>query len=311
MYDHPELFWVKPNYRYHYDENGFITEVNPAYYEGDISTMQSEVDESIQEALADMWSLSEDIEKVKYAHDYLTNTIDYVHNDMDQSAYSGFVNRQTVCTGYSKCFAYMMHKMGIPCAVVSGSTSGGNHAWNLLELDGEYYTMDVTWDDPIGNDADTYYYDYFNITDSQMAENHSKGTFKSSTGATVAISLALPTANGTRYSFQNAFNGSAYGTDFQQVKGELPDTYRGGASVVDVTDPAQSASDSDYDWWNLLDDSWTREDWDYEDGCWYIWDEETQCTYVYIEEEGVFGAMEEGSDEIYWLDEESGEWLPE
>lgn len=311
VYDHPELFWVRPNYYYHYDDNGYITEVNPLYYDMDMATMQSEVEENIKDALADMWSLADDVEKVKYAHDYLTHTIDYVANDLDQSAYSGFVNGQTVCAGYSKCFAYMMQKMGIPCTVVIGSANGENHSWNLLELDGEYYTMDVTWDDPIGNDADTYYYDYFNITDSQLGKDHSKGTFQSDSGTIVPVSLALPTANGTRYSFQNAFGGDAYGTDFSQINGELPDTYTGVASVTGNTEDTGSDAEDTYYWWNLLDDNWTKEDWKYEDGAWYIWDEETQCTYIYVEEDDVFGAMEDGSEEVYWLDAESGEWILE
>ena len=24
-----------------------------------------------------------------------------------------------------------------------------NHAWNLIKLDGEWYQVDVTWDDPV------------------------------------------------------------------------------------------------------------------------------------------------------------------
>ena len=143
VYDHPEFFWIKPSYRYYYNNDGYITKVCPSYYTQDIDSLTAEVEQSVNGALANMWALSSDVEKVKYAHDYLTQTIDYVRNDMDQSAYSGFVWKQTVCTGYSKCFAYMMHKMGIPSAVVVGSTDGINHAWNILELDGEYYLMDV------------------------------------------------------------------------------------------------------------------------------------------------------------------------
>ncbi len=314
VYDHPEFFWLKPSYRYFYNDDGYITKVCPSYYSQDIDSLTADVEQSVNGALAGMWGLSSDVEKVKYAHDYLTQTIDYIKNDMDQSAYSGFVWNQTVCTGYSKCFAYMMQKMGIPSAVVIGSTDGINHAWNILELDGEYYLMDVTWDDPVGNPADTYYYNYFNITDNQMANDHSKGTSANGRGTYIDISLSLPTANGTRYSFDNAFGGNAYGTDFEAVNAEEPeiaDIYVDeGDSTSDGADTYVESGD-DYEWWNLLDDSWTKDDWEYDEGYYFIWDEETEFIYVYAPELDLFGAMEEDGDEIYWYNKESGEWIVE
>ena len=76
-----------------------------------------------------------------------------------------------------------------------------------------------------------------------------------------------------------------------------------------MDDSTGSGSDG---WWNRLDENWTQADWEYdEDGYWLIWDEETQFVYIYVEEYDAFGAMEEDGDEIYWLDEESGEWIAE
>lgn len=305
LFDHPEFFWLTADYIYYYNDEGYITEFYPSYYSNDISDMTAEVEQSVNNALASMWGLSSDVEKVKYAHDYLTNTIDYVENDMDQTAYSGFVRKQTVCVGYAKCFAYMMHKMGIRCAIVTGSTGGVNHAWNILELDGEYYLMDVTWDDPVGNPADTYYYKYFNITDEQMAGDHSKGTYANVDGDYIDISLYLPTANGTKYSFENAFGGNAYGTDFEAVS----------AADVEMAAGSQTNNDTqntaDYDWWNLLDDSWTKDDWEYDEGYYFIWDEETQLIYVYAPDLDLYGAMEVNGDVIYWYNQETGEWAAE
>lgn len=305
LYDHPEFFWLKADYYYYYNDEGYITEFYPTYYSNDIDGMKADVEQSVNDALVSMWGLSSDVEKVKYAHDYLTKTIDYVKNDMDQTAYSGFVWKQSVCVGYSKCFAYMMQKMGIPSTVVTGSTTGGNHAWNILELDGEYYLMDVTWDDPVGNPADTYYYNYFNITDNQMAGDHSKGTFITINGNYMDISLYLPTANGTRYSFDNAFGGNAYGTDFESISAAEPEI------IVASEADTYTESEDDYEWWNLLDDSWTKDDWEYDEGYYFIWDEETEFIYVYAPELDLFGAMEEDGDEIYWYDKESGEWIVE
>ncbi len=327
-YDHPELFWVGPKFNFSYNQNGIVTTVKPGYYQGSPEAFKNDVDNNVNEALADMWALANDAEKVKYAHDYLTSTITYQHNDMDQSAYTGFVWKQTVCAGYARCFAYMMHKMGIPCALLSGY-AGEAHAWNLLFLDGEYYVMDVTWDDPTGAQPNTYYYNYYNITDAQVSKDHTRGYNG------LNISCNLPQATGTRCNFQNYFGGNAYGTNFDAIQGVMPehvstngdDGYGNYGYDDDESGYSDDYGNDDYynnpdyyeyddygdesDWWNLLDPSWTQDDWAYteEGGYWYIYDEATGYIYLYLEEEGVYGAMTEDDQEnVYWLNAETGEW---
>lgn len=153
--------------------------------------------------------------------------------------------------------------------------------------------------------SDVYTFNYFNITDAQMAGDHSKGTSANSNGGYIDISLALQTANGTRYSYQNAFGGNAYGTDFDAVNATAPET-------VAASEPeTYTESDADYEWWSLLDDSWTYDDWEYDEGYYFIWDDETEFIYVYDPDWDLFGAMEEDGDVIYWYDKESGEWIVE
>lgn len=218
VYDNPELFWVEPGCSFsYYQSSDKVISVTPQYNDlsEDISGNRSIIEKSVENALDVMSTLDNDIEVVKYAHDYIIHTNDYVlDSSYNQNIYSSLVNGESVCAGYSHAFQYMMRKMGIPCAFVFGQ-SNGSHAWNLVKLDNEYYAMDVTWDDPIlvdsnGNeyfDPDFYRYDYFNITDEKMSEDHIRD----------AISKNLPKAEGTKYSYQNAFGGNAVGTDFEKT----------------------------------------------------------------------------------------------
>lgn len=332
-YDNPEMFWVEATMSYTYNNYGNVTSVTPTYNDlvYDIEGNKAVFEAAVAEVLADMWSLGSEIERVKYAHDYLTSTITYqLNSSYNQSAYSALVQNITVCAGYSRAFQYMMQKVGIPCAYVVGM-AGERHAWNLLELDGDYYMMDVTWDDPLGNPSDIFYYDYFNITDSQIESNHSR----------LSPSTNLPAANGTKYSFHNL---GAYGTDFDDIQGEMPvvgdngdDTGNNGNSG---SDNPYLPSDSDnyivggnedvdwsevdwgnwsfddyealgYDWWNALDSDWKKSDWtDYGGGMWEIWDEETHCYYFYTEADGTFGCMDANDETFYLLNYATGEWIP-
>ena len=51
-------------------------------------------------------------------------------------------------------------------------------------------------------------------------------------------------------------------------------------------------------------------DWTYEDGEWYIYDEETGYFYIYMESDELFAALDE-DDNLYYFDNETGEWVEE
>lgn len=72
------------------------------------------------------------------------------------SALSGSVGTDgPVCEGYSRAFKVLCDELGIPCVLVEGyskssaSASAGSHMWNYVQLDGSWYAVDVTWNDPV------------------------------------------------------------------------------------------------------------------------------------------------------------------
>ncbi|MBQ4474259.1 MAG: hypothetical protein IJM26_05290 [Lachnospiraceae bacterium] len=54
-----------------------------------------------------------------------------------------FLEGKAVCQGYADAFAYLCEKAGLMCLQINA----GEHSWNLIRLDGEYYYMDPTWMD--------------------------------------------------------------------------------------------------------------------------------------------------------------------
>ena len=58
-------------------------------------------------------------------------------------------DRGPVCEGYARAFKVLCNKVGIPCVLVDGD-AGGPHMWNYVQLDGAWYGVDVTWNDPSG-----------------------------------------------------------------------------------------------------------------------------------------------------------------
>ena len=85
-------------------------------------------------------------------NDYLCDTIVYPPNEPyaaeTHTPYNAFKTGSAVCDGYSKAAKLMLNEYGVECDFVVGTcTNGGGHAWNLVKLEGEWYHMDVTWND--------------------------------------------------------------------------------------------------------------------------------------------------------------------
>lgn len=83
------------------------------------------------------------------------------------TAYGALVNGKAVCEGYSRAMQLLCGYAGLQCILLRGTGDGGNHMWNGIDIDGNWYHLDVTWCD---NTA--LIYNYFNITDQVLAETH-------------------------------------------------------------------------------------------------------------------------------------------
>ncbi len=184
--DHPELFWLNTSYSYKYTKNKNVVQIILSFNETatDINATKMKFYTSANKIIRSAKKLNTNYKKEKYVHDAIIELSNYNLNaDMNQSAYSALVNGNTVCAGYARAFQYIMIELGIPTYYVTGD-SKGDHAWNIVLLSDGYYNVDLTWDDtnPIS-------YTYFNLTDSDFSQTHTR------TGS----SLSLPSCTGTIY----------------------------------------------------------------------------------------------------------------
>lgn len=172
LFDHPEYFWLDTSYSYKYLEDGTIVEVDLKYNDlyNDLENNKALFNEQCQNIIniANQYSSSYDKEKV--VHDTLIDLISYDLNaSYNQTSFSALVNHSTVCAGYAKSFQYIMKQLGIPCYYVTGTSEGEDHAWNIVYLDGVWKNVDVTWDD---NEYNRYM--FFNLSDSEIADTHTR-----------------------------------------------------------------------------------------------------------------------------------------
>ena len=111
-------------------------------------------------------------DKIKAIHDYIINTTDYdiERNDNGDSqyesntAYGLFFQHKAICSGYADGMAIILSKLGIE----NFKIASGTHVWNALKLDGNWYHLDLTWDDPVTDSGSVLDYKYFLVDNDEL-----------------------------------------------------------------------------------------------------------------------------------------------
>ena len=199
-YDNPEVFYLSPKKMYLNIEtttrggtttyNVFINSGNEANYLAEEFNSKEEIDQ----AIAQIEQVKNQIvqnrtgntyEDIKMVHDYLVDNISYDSSLSKQNIYNiygALVNRECVCEGYARAFKYLLDELNIPCVMVIGTATNSqgeteNHAWNYVQLNGNWYAVDSTWDDPVviggGTASEQSRYKYFLVGREVIDQDHS------------------------------------------------------------------------------------------------------------------------------------------
>lgn len=197
--DHPEFFWVTRGSKYSSSAKGNKVTITftPEYYmtADEIKVGEDALALIKENILNGISQEATDYEKVLYIHDYIIDTTVYdaasaEENDgsgkklsdrvyKSASIYGCLVEGKAICTGYTAAFQYLLNDLGVESGRVSGYTVEGSatgHQWNYVSVDGEYYYIDLTWDDPLTEDgSNTKKYTYFLVGEKELEITHTFG----------------------------------------------------------------------------------------------------------------------------------------
>ncbi len=123
-----------------------------AEYKMQSTVLEIRIQEIIRDTISEDMS---DLEKVLALHDFLVRECDYDYENYlnnaipwnSYTAYGALTNGVAVCSGYAEAYSALLQRVGITSVILSSDEM--NHAWNMVLLDGEWYHVDTTWDDPV------------------------------------------------------------------------------------------------------------------------------------------------------------------
>lgn len=180
--DHPEIFWIDSYSTIitlnNYINTSKIIQLRYSYTKEEAKEVKARIEPKYNEIIEEAKKRSTDYDKIKYVHDKLIEISQYHEYTPDQvNSYQSIVSifdmGDTVCAGYAYGFKFIMDNLGIK-AIASSDVSheedqSRNHIWNMVNLDGRWYNIDVTWDQNNGNGI---IYNYFLKDNDEFYKDH-------------------------------------------------------------------------------------------------------------------------------------------
>lgn len=197
-FQEPQLYWFRGSYEV-YDGMRDSFPLIYRYTPDQVKTMTVELDTAVKGIMDSIPKDADVMDKLKIFHDFIALKGDFTkEGDHVQTIYGGLVDGHVQCEGYAKTFGYLCDLTGIENMLVAGSNPEGlSHAWNLVKIDGEWYNIDTTWDDPANNPDKNYFrYNYFGVTDAEILD---KSHIQDIT------SFTPPKATATKYNYQRHY----------------------------------------------------------------------------------------------------------
>ena len=176
--DTPDLFWFEGKWKY--ETAGDTRYIHPLYTVDIAETqrIRSRLEEISSDFMKSNKSISE-LDRVRYAYDWILSNVDYgLSEGTGQTIYDAFLKRKAVCKGLSKGFQYLLKRMHCFSTLQEGTLDGaGKHIWNIVEINGKYYNVDVSmgydcFSDLFDDSRKFDKYRCFAVPDDQLSEFH-------------------------------------------------------------------------------------------------------------------------------------------
>lgn len=241
--DHPDLFYVDvfgTSISAGQQGNDYVAFLDSSraasLYLGNINSQQSvnaaiaSYEENISKIVSAAKAAGGTKEQIEFVNKYIAEHTEYSFGttikdgknvalpeaDYIDTAYGSIVNGKAICGGYAKGFKAVMDRLGIPCVCVQGyclssaTSTFQPHMWNYVELEGQWYAVDVTW-----NDTSNKLNEWLLVGGQKIQDTHIEDGIISSAG----YNLNYPAIKPYPYGVDTDDNGMTIEGTYKEVEG--------------------------------------------------------------------------------------------
>lgn len=188
--DDSSLFYVTGGFSY-YTIGGKITSILPVYSISGAELIAAQEEyrsniESITSLVDPSWS---PLEIALFLHDYLVCNYEYDETYSIYKANEFFKYKKGVCNAYTLAYQALLDEFGFERTRAPSVPM--NHIWNIIKIDGEWYHVDLTWDDPVPDTLGYARHLFFLVSDTAIQEEE-----RDHTGWTSSVAC-----NSTKYDY--------------------------------------------------------------------------------------------------------------
>ena len=175
--DHPEIFYAVGFSCRAVPEAAFV-EFWPEYRfeKKRIREHRQAIEARVTRLLRPLRSLPP-VEQERAIHDFILENVRYdkLEKPYSHEVIGPLTNGVGVCEGMAKTVKLLCDGLGLPCMIAVSDRDRANgerylHAWNIVQLGGQCYHLDATFDNSLSKYG--LRYDYFNLDDTKIFRDH-------------------------------------------------------------------------------------------------------------------------------------------
>ena len=150
MRENPDIFWFS-QHQWSYSQPEAIVHFRYAIDKERIEKIKKQIDDVVENDFKLNFACTLPIkEQVMYVYKWIALYCNYnIHSAHNQTIYSVFVHRHSVCTGIAKAAQYLLNLLGIESRLVFGrlnnSDEDSRHCWLVVNVEDNWYHLDPTF----------------------------------------------------------------------------------------------------------------------------------------------------------------------
>lgn len=187
--DNPDLYFMRGVFGYGKSMLRTVCEMSYAMTAEEYRKAEAEIESVCEKIISGLSDPDNQWQTELEIHDYIVANCEYKFDEENglvySTAHSVLVNGLAACEGYSKAAKMLFDMAGIESMTVRGEGINKGekegHMWNIVNIDGEYYHLDCTWDDPVADPEEAVpngilmqvkSYAFFNVSDEMVKDTH-------------------------------------------------------------------------------------------------------------------------------------------